>query len=256
MFEAIHSDSCSLSAALDLRPDTLVVFSETDQLLDSDVFRQLEVFPLDRLPNFPCRSSEFTPVLKRFRSEAGDVLQVACRPRMDGEHGPHAIAYVMRLLGHLGVRFILFVERTCHITPDLDQDVPFFLVEDYVNFMGSNPLVGPNQEAWGPRFPDMSRPFDPGFSHMVSATAEQTGRGVKRAVYAGFLPHHLVDMERCEVQMLKAGASLAGTSLVQEVILARHMGVRVCALACPPSHPGILPTDMLLLIAKGMAGLT
>ncbi len=105
------------------------------------------------------------------------------------------------------------------------------LMTDHLNLTGHTPLLGPNDEALGPRFPDMTRAYDPELQDALRAVAKAAGIPIREGVYAGLLgPSYETP---AEVRMLRLlGAHAVGMSTVLEVIALRHMGVRVGALSC------------------------
>jgi purine-nucleoside phosphorylase len=103
------------------------------------------------------------------------------------------------------------------------------VVEDHINLMGSSPLVGPNDERLGPRFPDMSRPYDADLLDVAERTALGAGFRLPRVIHASVLGPQLET--RAEYRMLRRlGADTVGMSTVPECIAAVHAGMRVCAL--------------------------
>ncbi|MEO0531604.1 MAG: purine-nucleoside phosphorylase [Planctomycetota bacterium] len=116
------------------------------------------------------------------------------------------------------------------------------LIEDQINFMFANPLVGVNDDRLGPRFPDMSAPYDPALLDLAEATARDNGFTTPRGVYVGMLgPTYET---RAEYRMCRSlGGDCAGMSTVPEVIAAAHAGLRVLGLstvtnACSPDQLG------------------
>lgn len=104
------------------------------------------------------------------------------------------------------------------------------LLSDHINLQGSNPLVGRNHEAWGPRFPDMSEPYDLELRHLARECALRSGITLHEGVYVAVLGPLLET--RAEYRyLLDIGADVVGMSTVPEVIVARHMGLRVAALS-------------------------
>ncbi|MEM8886234.1 MAG: purine-nucleoside phosphorylase [Planctomycetota bacterium] len=104
------------------------------------------------------------------------------------------------------------------------------VVEDHINMMGTSPLVGPNDDRFGPRFPDMSEPYDPALRDVAERLAREAGFRLPRAVHVSVLGPQLET--RAEYRMLRQlGADTVGMSTVPEAIVAVHAGMRVCALA-------------------------
>ncbi len=105
------------------------------------------------------------------------------------------------------------------------------VISDHVNMLGQNPLVGANEERFGPRFPDMTTAYDPELRALARECGRELGLELQEGVYAALLgPSYETP---AEIRMLRAmGADLAGMSTVPEVIAARHMGARVLGISC------------------------
>jgi len=115
------------------------------------------------------------------------------------------------------------------------------LVSDHIHLQGTNPLVGPNDDSLGPRFPDMSDAYDAEFRQRAKAVGARRGIELGEGVYAAMLgPSYETP---AEIRYLRAiGADLVGMSTAPEVIAARHMGVRCLAISCVTNMAaGILP---------------
>src|SRR5690606_28082396 len=104
-------------------------------------------------------------------------------------------------------------------------------ITDHVNFTGQNPLTGPNDERFGPRFPDMTRAYHPVLRKLLAGVAKSQGISLQQGVYAQVTgPTYETP---AEIQMLRAvGADAVGMSTVPETIVARHMGVHVAGVSC------------------------
>ena len=115
------------------------------------------------------------------------------------------------------------------------------LISDHVNLQGTSALVGPNDESLGPRFPDMSDAYDPELRARARAAAERLGLDVGEGVYVAWLGPQFETP--AEIRFMRAiGGDLVGMSTVQEVIAARHMGVRVLGLSVVTNMAaGVLP---------------
>jgi len=135
------------------------------------------------------------------------------------------------------------------------------LITDHINLVGltgHNPLIGPNHESLGPRFPDMINAYDPGLCRTAARAAESAGVELRQGVYIG-LSGPMFETP-AEVRFLRAiGADAVGMSTVNEVVVARHAGMRVLGLAGitnvsrlsagegePPSHEEVLQAGLVI----------
>ena len=136
----------------------------------------------------------------------------------------------VRLLARLGLENIIFTNASGAINP-LFQAGSIMLIQDQINHTGQQPLIGPNIEHFGPRFPDMSRPFDPELSRIVLHTGTDLGLRLEQGVYIGVCGPSLETP--AETRAYKRwGADAVGMSTVLEVIAARHMGLKTLGLSC------------------------
>jgi purine-nucleoside phosphorylase len=129
------------------------------------------------------------------------------------------------------------------------------LLTDHLNLLGHNPLAGPNVEEWGPRFPDMSEPYDGEMRRLAETTALELGIPLRSGVYAAVEGPNLET--RAEYRMLRAlGADVVGMSTVPEVIAGRHMGMRVLAVSivtdiCLPDALEETDIETIIRVAAG-----
>ncbi len=145
-------------------------------------------------------------------------------------HPVDAVVHGARTMAALGVRAVLVTNAAGGAEPSWSPG-DLMLVSDHLNLTGTSPLLGPNVDAFGPRFPDMSAAYDPALGEVLRAVARDAGVPLREGVYAGLLgPSYETP---AEVRMLRAlGANAVGMSTVLEVIALRHMGVAVGALSC------------------------
>jgi len=129
------------------------------------------------------------------------------------------------------------------------------LIADHINLLGSNPLVGPNDDRLGPRFPDMSEAYDSGLRALARGVALERGITLREGVYVAVTGPNLET--RAEYRMLRAmGADVVGMSTVPEVITAVHMGMKVLGVSiitdqCLPD--ALAPTSVEQIIAVARA---
>ena len=150
------------------------------------------------------------------------------------------VAFGVRILGRLGIRSLVVTNAAGGINPGYRPGL-LVLISDHVNLQGTSPLVGPNDEALGPRFPDMSDAYDAELRVRAHDAASTLGIEVAEGVYAAWLGPQFETP--AEIRFMRAvGGDLAGMSTVQEVIAARHLGIRVLGISVVTNMAaGVLP---------------
>ena len=139
-------------------------------------------------------------------------------------------AFPIRVLHRLGVKSLVLTNAAGGINPAYGRGA-LVAIRDHVNLMGGSPLVGPNDDRFGPRFPDMTYAYDREYLGFASSSARALGITLHEGVYAAM--HGPSYETPAEIQMLaRLGADLVGMSTVPEVIVARHMNMRVLAISC------------------------
>ncbi len=139
------------------------------------------------------------------------------------------IAFPVRVLHALGAR-VLIVSNACGGMHPLWAPGDLVLITDHINLLGDNPLVGENDAAVGPRFPDMSEPYDPELRRLARAAALERRITLREGVYAAVTGPNLET--RAEYRWLRhSGADVVGMSTVPEVIAAVHCGMRVLGIS-------------------------
>jgi purine-nucleoside phosphorylase len=164
-------------------------------------------------------------------------------------HDLQAVTFPIRLLRRLGAK-VLVVTGACGGMRSDWSEGDLVLLSDHINLMGDSPLIGPNLDELGPRFPDMSEPYDADLRHMARRAAEELGAPLREGVYVA-VPGPSLETP-AEYRMLRRlGADVVGMSTVPEVIVARHMGVRVLGVSivtdlCDPD--ALEPVDVPRII--------
>lgn len=145
-------------------------------------------------------------------------------------HSMADVVFPVRVLCALGVEVVLLTNAAGGVNPDFRAS-DLMVISDHLNLTGDNPLRGPNDDALGPRFPDMTQAYDADCLQILQDAAREAGIALRTGVYAGLSgPTYETPAEVRTLRTL--GADAVGMSTVAECIAARHMGVRVAGLSC------------------------
>ena len=211
--------------------------------------------PYDEIPGFPLSTVE-SHVGRLLLGRLGGKPVVAMQGRFHRYEG-YALGQVtfpVRVLHALGAD-TLIVSNACGGMHPLWSPGDLMLIADHINLLGENPLVGPNDDRLGPRFPDMSAAYDPGLRALARAAALELGITLREGVYVAVAGPNLET--RAEYRMLRSlGADVVGMSTVPEVIVANHEGMRVLGLSiitdqCLPDALEPASIDRIIETARG-----
>src|SRR5215475_13091628 len=140
------------------------------------------------------------------------------------------VTFPIRVLKLLGVRTLILTNAAGSLNTEFTPG-SLMVISDHINLMGVNPLIGRNDERFGPRFPDLTAVYDPDLQNMVIEEAEAIGIDMRRGVYAALSgPSYETPAEIHMVRTL--GADAVGMSTVPEAIVARHMDMQVVGISC------------------------
>jgi len=223
----------------------------------ADSFTDRIVIPFSNLPHFPSSTVPGHPGNVIIGNFAG-VPSIAMQGRLHLYEGYSAAqaAFPARILGCLGILRLIITNAAGGInTAFLPGDL--MLITDHINLTGANPLIGPNLDALGPRFPDMSEAYDASMRSVTLEVACEKGIVLREGIYIG-LPGPSYETP-AEIRMCRAlGADAVGMSTISEVIVANHMGVRVLGISCITNMaagvlPGKLTHGEVMQTAEGAA---
>jgi purine-nucleoside phosphorylase len=172
-----------------------------------------------------------------------DVAVMAGRAHLYEGNTPQQVVYGVRALGQMGVRSMVFTNAAGGINLAYRRG-GLVLISDHINLQGCNPLVGPNDDSLGPRFPDMTEVYSAAYRATAKQVADELGIELGEGVYAALLgPSYETP---AEIRYLRAiGADLVGMSTVLEAIAANHMGMKSLGISCVTNMAaGILPQKL------------
>lgn len=229
LFEQASEAAAAIRRAISFDPEVGVVLGSglgglVDQLIDP------VTLAYEAIPHFPIP----TVAGHAGRLVAGrlaGVPTVMLQGRFHGYEGhePGVVTLPVRVLQRLGVRTLILTAATGGIRTDLGPG-QLVCLTDHLNLQGVNPLRGPNDERFGPRFPDLSAVYSPRLRALAAEEADRLGLSLAEGVYAA-LPGPSYETP-AEIRMLRTlGADVVGMSTVPEAIVARHGGLEVLAFA-------------------------
>ncbi len=162
--------------------------------------------------------------------EKSPVIAMQGRVHLYEGYSAQQVAFPVRVFGRLGIRAIVFTNAAGGINLNYKQGA-LVLIKDHINLQGANPLIGPNEDRFGERFPDMTHAYSKRFREIALQNAQKLGQELPEGVYAALAgPSYETP---AEIRYLRTiGADLVGMSTVPEVIAARHMGINVLAISC------------------------
>jgi len=197
----------------------------------ADDFEEPVGIPYEDIPGF-MRSTAAGHAGRLVIGQIDSVPVVAMQGRVHYYEGYslEEVTFPIRTFSLLGIKTLVLTNAAGGINVQLTQGA-LMVISDHLNLMGVNPLIGPNDERFGPRFPDMSTVYSPELQELVIDEAKAIGVEVRRGVY-GALSGPSYETP-AEIHLLRnMGADAVGMSTVPEAIVARHMGLEVLGISC------------------------
>lgn len=196
-----------------------------------DSLAGLQKIPYHELPHIPASSVVGHAGNLCFGEVSGvPVVCMQGRVHLYEGHPISSVVHGVRTMARLGVSTVLLTNAAGGVEASWAAG-DLMMISDHLNLTGCSPLVGPNDDALGPRFPDMTFAYDASLREMLRGVAREAGIALREGVYAWLLgPSYETPAEVKMARLL--GAQAVGMSTVPEVVALRHMGVRVGALSC------------------------
>jgi len=194
-------------------------------------FASATKIPYAKIPHFPQSTAIGHAGTLVIGKVAGvEVAGMQGRVHLYEGYSVKDVVFPIRVFARMGVRAVILTNAAGGIKRELSQG-RLVVIKDHINLQGTNPLIGPNDDRFGPRFPDMSAAYDKKFREITISEATRLGAAMLEGVYAALSgPSYETP---AEIRYLQAiGADLVGMSTVPEVIAARHSGLRVLGISC------------------------
>jgi len=197
----------------------------------ADEFANATRIPYAKIPYFP-RSTAIGHANQLVLGTVDGVPVAGMQGRVHLYEGYSAkqVAFPMRVFARVGVKAVILTNAAGGINLNYSEGA-LVVLRDHINLQGANPLVGPNDDRFGPRFPDMTRAYDPDFRGFVAEEGKRLNLNLQEGVYLALAgPNYETPAEIHAFRTL--GADLVGMSTVPEVLVARHSGLRVLGISC------------------------
>ncbi len=227
-----------LSIGIDSPQIAIILGTGLNRLIDYVTVER--TLPYADIPGFPVATVEFHKGHLMYGS-IGNKKVLVMQGRFHAYEGysMQQIVFPLRVMKLLGVTQVLLSNAAGGINPDYKKG-DLVLIDDHINMLSGNPLTGKNFDDLGPRFPDMSEPYDPHLKNTLKKKAGEFEIGLKKGVYVAVNGPNLET--KAEYRFLKIiGADMVGMSTVPEVIAANHMAMACAAVSvitdeCDPEH--------------------
>jgi purine-nucleoside phosphorylase len=189
------------------------------------------VIPYEEIPHFPVSTVEgHAGRLVLGHLQGKPVVAMQGRFHFYEGYSQQEVVFPVYVMKQLGVRFLIVTNAAGGMNKEF-QPGDLMIITDHLNLTGSNPLIGPNEEELGPRFPDMSAAYTPELVQLAEKVGKEQGIRVQKGVYAGISgPSYMTPAEL--IMLRRLGADALGMSTVPEVIAARHAGLYVLGISC------------------------
>lgn len=211
----------------------------------ADRLQHATTIPYGDIPHWPASAVVGHAGKLVMGSLAGQrVAVLAGRAHVYEGHTLQTATFATRVLGLLGVKTLILTNAAGGINVAFKPGT-LMVIDDHINLMGSNPLVGANDDRFGTRFPDMTEVYSKRLRGLADAAAAATGAALAHGVYAALLgPSYETP---AEIRYLRTiGADAVGMSTAPEAIVARHMGLDVLGLSCITNPAaGVLPQPLV-----------
>jgi len=197
----------------------------------ADEFENATRIPYKKIPHFP-QSTAIGHVGQLVIGRVGDVPVVGMQGRVHLYEGYTAkqVAFPIRVFQRAGIKAVIVTNAAGGINLGYSRGA-LVVLRDHINHQGANPLIGPNDDRFGPRFPDMTHAYDKEYRQFVAEAGKRLKLNLHEGVYLALLgPNYETPAEIHAFRTL--GADLVGMSTVPEVLAARHSQMRVLGISC------------------------
>lgn len=210
----------------------------------TEVLQDKIVIPYQDIPHFPSTTvAGHSGELVFGKIGNKKVLAFKGRYHLYEGHDLNQVVYPIRTIAKLNIKNLFITNASGGINSDFHPG-DLVLIKDHINLTGRNPLIGPNQEELGTRFPDMSTAYNPELMSLVQQVAQENKITTKTGTYFWYTgPSYETPAEIRALKIL--GADMVGMSTVPEVIAAHHAGLKICGISCITNYASGLKPEKL-----------
>jgi len=241
----IAEAKAAIESRTPLRPSIGVVLGSGLGAFAGELTDRTDI-PYGEIPGWPCSTAVgHAGKLILGKLDDVDVAVMAGRAHLYEGYSPAQVTFGVRVLRALGARSMIFTNAAGGINLEYERGA-LVLISDHINLQGCNPLAGPNDDALGPRFPDMSDVYARAYRDIARRVAAEICVPVGEGVYAAMLgPSYETP---AEIRFLRTiGADLVGMSTALEAIVANHAGMKVLGISCVTNMAaGVIPESRLV----------
>lgn len=219
-----------LKSRMDFKPEIGIILGTGLGSL-ADHIESKTVIEYDHIPEFPV-STVFGHAGRLILGELEGKKVIAMQGRFHYYEGytMQEVTIPVRVMKKLGIKLLVASNACGGLNPSFKAG-DIMIITDHINFMGSNPLIGPNLEEFGPRFPDMSEVYDKDMVRLLEKVSGTLGIKVQKGVYGAVSgPNYCTKAEL--KMMIKLGSDTVGMSTIPEAIVAKHCGLKVAGVSC------------------------
>ena len=242
-YERVEQAAAAIRSRCTAAPQVAIVLgSGLGDFADSVV--DAIVTPYEQIPHWPASKVIGHAGRLAIGTVAGTcIAALAGRVHFYEGHDLSTVVFATRVMGRLGVQQIILTNAAGGINTGFAQGA-LMVIDDHINLLGSNPLVGPNDERFGARFPDMSEVYSRRLRAIADEAARASGVAISHGVYVAV--HGPSYETPAEIRAFRTlGADAVGMSTVPEAIAARHMGMEVLGMSCITNMAaGVLPQPL------------
>jgi purine-nucleoside phosphorylase len=243
-FDRVEEAAATLRSRCGMLPETAIVLGSG--LGDfADTLLEAIATPYGQIPHWPASNVVGHAGRLVIGNVAGKrVAALSGRVHYYEGHDLGTIVFPIRVMGRLGVKRVILTNAAGGINTGFGQGA-LMIIDDHINLLGSNPLVGPNDDRFGPRFPDMSEIYSTRLRALADEAARVKHVPVSHGVYVAV--HGPSYETPAEIRFFRTiGADAVGMSTVPEAIAARHMGLEVLGISCITNMAaGVLPQPLV-----------